>query len=139
MKILFILIAFLVTACADKNVLVGKWEYDPDKTLSELKNNPNAPANILKCFELKACGYNVTFIYTPESWVQRNHMSNDQVIDSENIDYQVIEETLNEITVRTLIEDVETEVTFDIINNDYLSFTVEHEGYKWVEYLRRLH
>jgi hypothetical protein len=124
---------------ANAGILVGSWEYDSDRIISELKANSAAPAKVLRCFELRACGHNATFVYTARGWMQRSYIGNNEHIDSEYTDYHIITETLKEIVFRTRIEGVETEFIYSIISNDLLSYTVESEGFSWVEYLRRKH
>ena len=138
MKALLVILLVISPSLSWGNVLVGKWVYDPERIISELKANPKTPDKILKCFKAKLCGYNITFECTENKWRQITNFGDDRNIISEYSDYQVLEETPEKITINAVIEGVDTNVTYSILNANYLSTSMEYEGFKWFEYLKRV-
>lgn len=140
MKYAVILALLLISANTWSSILVGKWVYDTERIMTELRSNSNTPAKVLKCFELKACGSMWSFEYTSTHWRQRfDFRSGDGHHESEFTEYQVLEETAEYIVVTTLVEGEETEAKFSIIDNNNLSYVTSHGDFQWVEYLRRAH
>ena len=91
------------------NILVGKWVCDPERIIFELRTNSKTPDKVLKCFEAKLCGYNITFEYTENKWRNIINFGDDRNIISEYSDYQVLEESPENITIKAVIEGVKYE------------------------------
>lgn len=137
MKFLVILSIPFLTACTDKNILVGRWEYASEKIISELRENPRTPAKILKCYENKACGYNTTFEYTESKWKQIMRFENGHGFESEYTDYEILSSTDNQLISTTIVDGSPLETIFTIIDRNNISYTAELDGFEWTEYLRR--
>lgn len=139
MRILTFALSMLIPALAWSNPLVGAWEYDADRIVSELRGNPATPSKILKCFELKACGHNVRFEYSETRWRQITKFEGSPPIASDYTDYQVLELTPDQITINTIIDGSSTTAKYRILGDDEVSTTIEYEGFQWNEYYRRAH
>ena len=137
MKYLALVFLFYFSSLPWGNVLIGKWGYDAEKIISELRANPKTPEKILRCFEMKACGQNTTFEYTETQWRQITKFEGADEIVSDYSEYQILEESPIQITINVVIDRIATRATYKIINEDYLLISVEFEGFRWNEYLRR--
>src|SRR6478752_4057 len=70
LKLWLVFIIIFLSSCSaqDSQYLVGRWSYDPERTLAELKARENVPPKIISCYEKQVCGYYIEIEYTPTTW-----------------------------------------------------------------------
>lgn len=136
-KIIIICVPLFLTACADNNPLIGKWIYSPDRIVFDLKENPNTPSKILRCFETKVCGHNTAFEHTDNQWRQITTHQDGTEFKSDYTDYEIIHLSNNKVLFSTIVDGAPQETTFTIIDNNNISYVTELDGFEWTEYLQR--
>ena len=138
MKNIALLFLLLSAACSNSSVLVGRWEYDSEMIISELKSRKYVPPKILNCFEKKACGHNVVFEYTRNSWRQILDPGERVSSISDYVEYVILHQNSDLIRIGTTAMGIPHEITFRIVNENRLSYDFELDGFKWTEHLKRI-
>lgn len=139
MRIVLIIIPIVLLSCASTEFLVGKWEYDMNRTLAGLQSNENTPHQVVECFESGLCGKNLVFEYTNNEYRTIITAPGSSPLVSEYKPYQVLESDGQHIVIRAQSGSDVSVNTLTLIDKDNLSYEVAENGITWTEYWTRKH
>ena len=136
MKYVLITILFAISFGVKANVLEGRWIYDSNKTVSDLKNNPETPEKVLKCFVSKACTKGIVVEFSQNKITIYFGEDPTDDLKTETVDYQIIKKAENTITVEFQGELI-VKRTYTVVDHDNIYFTEKFDGFQWIEYFKR--
>jgi hypothetical protein len=134
-RLCLIFLIILISSCIqqDANYLVGRWSFDVERTLAELKTRENVPSTLISCYEQKLCG-SIDIEYSATTWqsIPLNGTSG-----SGKIGYVAKYKSKSEIVVNTKELDRNVEYTVVKLSDDLAYIELEVKKFKWKEYLKR--
>jgi hypothetical protein len=136
-KLWLVFIIALLSSCAahEPEYLVGRWSFDANRTLAELKSRENAPPKIISCYEKQVCGYYTEIEYTPTTW--QNVFIKGNIEPTKPVRYVAKENNKNEIVVSTKELDKDIEYTVVKLSPNNMYIEVGSKDFRWKEYFKR--
>lgn len=135
-KILYFMVAFTFTVSAEDNYLIGKWEFDGARTLSELELTEAVPAKFLEYYRQGKLPADVTYTFTDSTW----WLETPSGFVEEPTQYEVSEIRKDDgvVIVEIVDGDEESIQKFFFLHKDLFYGIVQYHGFVYKEYLRRV-
>lgn len=133
---LFMLLLCISSCGTDDNPLVGRWQFDGDRTLKELRASEGVPMKVTSCYENKVCGYDLVLTFTKETWTQ--HFTFSPEVVSEPVEYEINLLEGNVYQISSTADGQPDKYSMYFIRPDLAYSVIEIDGFKWKEYVVKM-